>query len=48
LNVGVKIHGAETCYLGVMIHSAEIKSFQKERICEILSSKGPKKEKKVA
>jgi hypothetical protein len=43
--------GAETCYLGAMVHGAELrvhfsKSFQKGHICEILSPKGSKGKKK--
>jgi hypothetical protein len=44
--------GAETCYLGAMVHDAELrvhfsKSFQKGHICEILSPKGSEGKKKV-
>jgi hypothetical protein len=51
-HLGAKIHGAETCYLGAARHGAELrvhflKSFQEGRICEILSQKGPKKNKKA-
>jgi hypothetical protein len=45
------IRGAETSKLGAAVHGAELrvhflKSFQEGRICEILSQKGPKKNKK--
>jgi hypothetical protein len=44
------IRGAETSKLGAAVHGAELKvhflkSFQEGRICEILSQKGPKKQK---
>jgi hypothetical protein len=43
--------GAETCYLGTMVHGVELrvhfsKSFQKGHICEILSPKGSEGKKK--
>jgi hypothetical protein len=49
-NVGAKMCGAEMCYLGAMIHDAELrvyflKSFQNGCICEILLPKGSKKQK---
>jgi hypothetical protein len=45
------IRGAEASNLGAAVHGAELrvhflKSFQEGRICEILSQKGPKKQKK--
>jgi hypothetical protein len=50
-HLGAVIHGAVTCKLGAAIHGTEIrvhflKSFQKGRICEILSKKGKKNKKK--
>jgi hypothetical protein len=50
MDLDAKICGAETCYLGVMVHGAELriyflKSFEKECICEILFLKGQKVKK---
>jgi hypothetical protein len=52
MDLDAKICGVETCYLGVMVHGAELriyflKSFEKECICEILFLKGSKKIKKT-
>jgi hypothetical protein len=49
-NLGAEIHGAETCYLGTMVHDAKLevhflKSFKKECSRENLSTKGPENKK---
>jgi hypothetical protein len=50
MDLGAKIRGAETCYLGAIVHGAELrvyflKSFQKGCTCENLSTKGLKNKK---
>jgi hypothetical protein len=50
MDLSAKIHGAEMCYIGAMIHGVELgvyflKTFQKRRICEILSPKKLKSKK---
>jgi hypothetical protein len=51
MDLGAKIRGAEMCYLGVMVHDAELgvhslKYFKKGCTCENLSTKGPKNKKR--
>jgi hypothetical protein len=49
-HLGAKIQGAETCYLGVANHDAELRvhfpnSFRQGSNCELLSQKGLKSKK---